>query len=159
MTYSEKLLDPRWQRRRLEILSRDDFTCRHCESKTRTLHVHHRYYITGREPWEYPDVALETLCTDCHGMEPRPGERERAWLEKAHIWFERFHPYRADMLYEFDDVMEAVSDAGFLLSDVAGVVDDWVEYKLGIYVREMKKREDDDDAPSPKKYIAVEKKM
>jgi len=27
LTYSEKLKDPRWQKKRLEILSRDNFTC------------------------------------------------------------------------------------------------------------------------------------
>lgn len=31
--YSQKLLDPRWQRKRLEILQRDDFTCQVCSDK------------------------------------------------------------------------------------------------------------------------------
>ena len=31
-----------------------------------TLHVHHRYYIEDRCPWEYDDDALITLCSDCH---------------------------------------------------------------------------------------------
>lgn len=30
------------------------------------LHVHHKYYIIGRKPWEYPNDALITLCSDCH---------------------------------------------------------------------------------------------
>lgn len=30
------------------------------------LHVHHKYYVLGRKPWEYPDEALITLCSDCH---------------------------------------------------------------------------------------------
>lgn len=30
------------------------------------LHVHHKYYILGRKPWEYPNDALITLCSDCH---------------------------------------------------------------------------------------------
>lgn len=30
MTYSQKLRDPRWQKKRLEILERDSFTCQHC---------------------------------------------------------------------------------------------------------------------------------
>ena len=31
-----------------------------------TLHVHHKYYIEDRYPWEYDDSALITLCSDCH---------------------------------------------------------------------------------------------
>lgn len=66
ITYSEKLKDPRWQKRRLEIMQLDNFRCRGCETKERTLHVHHKYYIKGREPWEYEDDALITYCELCH---------------------------------------------------------------------------------------------
>ena len=31
-----------------------------------TLHIHHKYYIKGRNPWEYENDALVTLCADCH---------------------------------------------------------------------------------------------
>lgn len=65
MTYSEKLKDPRWQRKRLEIMERDDFTCRDCGSRDKTLHVHHCHYDKG-EPWEARDDILLTLCADCH---------------------------------------------------------------------------------------------
>lgn len=65
-SYSEKLKDPRWQRRRLEILSRDQFTCRECFSKEKTLHVHHLAYVSGKEPWDYEDSILLTLCETCH---------------------------------------------------------------------------------------------
>ena len=30
------------------------------------LNIHHKYYITGRKPWDYDDDALITLCEDCH---------------------------------------------------------------------------------------------
>lgn len=30
------------------------------------LHVHHRYYIEGVWPWQYPQEALVTLCNWCH---------------------------------------------------------------------------------------------
>lgn len=30
------------------------------------LHVHHKYYINRKEPWQYNDNALITLCQDCH---------------------------------------------------------------------------------------------
>ncbi len=68
-SYIEKLKDPRWQRRRLDILNRDDFTCQKCFDKETTLHVHHRWYKSGKEPWEYPDDILVTLCEKCHEEE------------------------------------------------------------------------------------------
>lgn len=66
--YSKKLLDPRWQRKRLEILQRDNFTCTimGCMDNKSTLHVHHLDYIPGKEPWDYPDNYLTTLCVSCH---------------------------------------------------------------------------------------------
>lgn len=60
--YRKKLLDPRWQKKRLEILERDSFTCKLCGDSQMTLHVHHLYYERGNEPWEYPLEALATLC-------------------------------------------------------------------------------------------------
>jgi hypothetical protein len=64
--YAELLRDPRWQRKRLEVMERDGFACVECRSTTRTLNVHHRYYERGAAPWEYPDAAFVTLCEDCH---------------------------------------------------------------------------------------------
>ena len=66
MTYSEKLKDPRWQKKRLEILQSFEFTCSFCGSKEKTLHVHHGYYKRGLMPWEYPDEAYHCLCFECH---------------------------------------------------------------------------------------------
>jgi hypothetical protein len=68
-TYREKLRDPRWQRRRLEILSAAEFSCQACSDSESTLHVHHRRYIKGREPWEYDDQELVALCEDCHAID------------------------------------------------------------------------------------------
>lgn len=64
--YWQKLQDPRWQKRRLEILKRDDHTCQLCGATDTTLNVHHAHYIKGREPWEYEDDLLKTLCRGCH---------------------------------------------------------------------------------------------
>lgn len=32
----------------------------------KSLNVHHKYYINGKNPWEYDNEALVTLCEDCH---------------------------------------------------------------------------------------------
>lgn len=68
MTYKEKLLDPRWQKKRLEILERDNWTCGHCGDTETTLHVHHFYYEKGKDPWEIDDYGLMAVCADCHAV-------------------------------------------------------------------------------------------
>lgn len=67
--YSKKLLDPRWQKKRLEIMQRDNFSCTCCGDKETTLHVHHKCYKTNYEPWDIEDEHLITLCEDCHKLE------------------------------------------------------------------------------------------
>ena len=66
MTYAEKLKDPRWQKKRLEIMQRDEFSCQICKSKEKTLHIHHIAYEFGVEPWDYEDINFKTLCETCH---------------------------------------------------------------------------------------------
>ncbi len=67
--YSDKLRDPRWQRKRLEIFERDGWKCQFCGDEKSTLVVHHKLYIPGREPWDYPNNHLVTLCENCHEAE------------------------------------------------------------------------------------------
>jgi hypothetical protein len=64
--YLAKLRDPRWQKKRLEILNRDGWMCQICGREDITLHVHHRRYIHGREPWDIDNDSLVTLCEECH---------------------------------------------------------------------------------------------
>lgn len=64
--YKEQIKSPLWQKKRLEILSRDKFACVVCGSTDKQLHVHHKRYIAGRNYWDYPDELLVTLCEDCH---------------------------------------------------------------------------------------------
>lgn len=68
-TYAELLRKPEWQKKRLEIMQRDDFTCQYCGSKERELQVHHRVYHNGAKPWEYDNSELITLCDQCHEVE------------------------------------------------------------------------------------------
>jgi hypothetical protein len=67
--YPEKLKDPKWQKKRLEILARDEWSCRRCFDTKSTLQVHHRIYLPDAEPWEYPNKFLVTLCEECHEAE------------------------------------------------------------------------------------------
>ena len=66
MKYSDKLKDPRWQKKRLEIMNRDNFACRSCSDIESTLHVHHVKYLKQFDPWEYSDEYMITLCDECH---------------------------------------------------------------------------------------------
>ncbi len=59
MTYQEQLRDPRWQRRRLQILNAADFKCEDCEA-------HHCCYIRGLMAWEYGIELLMCVCDSCH---------------------------------------------------------------------------------------------
>lgn len=64
MKYAEKLKDPRWQKKRLEVLERDGFMCQWCCDTETTLHVHHFSY--GKNPWDVSADSLITYCKHCH---------------------------------------------------------------------------------------------
>ncbi len=66
MDYVEKLKDPRWQKRRLEMLEKASWKCEICMDDKNTLHVHHLSYRDRQEPWEYDDGELVVLCHECH---------------------------------------------------------------------------------------------
>lgn len=58
---------PLWQKKRLEIMQRDEFTCRSCGADSVTLNVHHASpYKKGMAPWQYDESDLITLCEKCH---------------------------------------------------------------------------------------------
>ena len=65
--YEDQLQDPRWQRKRLEIMSRDEWCCLRCGRGNLPLTVHHRGY--DGLPWQADDFDLETLCKPCHDLE------------------------------------------------------------------------------------------
>ena len=65
MSYAEKLKDPRWQKKRLCVMKRDEFKCRDCGDGRKTLQVHHCMYEKG-ETWDTSDRFLMTLCESCH---------------------------------------------------------------------------------------------
>lgn len=62
--YQQKLLDPRWQKKRLEILERDNWTCTNCGRTDLNLQVHHEFY--SGNPWDIDSSKLKTLCYVCH---------------------------------------------------------------------------------------------
>ena len=69
MEYKEQIRTPQWQKRRLEIMQRDNFTCQFCGDTKHTLNVHHLVYHKDKMIWEYEDWELITLCESCHQIE------------------------------------------------------------------------------------------
>lgn len=66
MNYLEQLKHPNWQRKRLEIMQRDNYQCQSCGNKEVQLNVHHGYYDKYLYLWEYNNETLHTLCFPCH---------------------------------------------------------------------------------------------
>lgn len=66
MTYPEQIKHPKWQKKRLEILERDEFRCGNCDIDSETLYVHHYIYKKDAMLWEYEDKYLVTFCDNCH---------------------------------------------------------------------------------------------
>jgi 5-methylcytosine-specific restriction endonuclease McrA len=106
-SYSDKLKDPRWQRKRLEIFDRDNFTCKRCGNKDNTLHAHHLYYFEQYpNPWDYPDYALLTLCEDCHTTEHENRRQNEEYLLR--ILARR--GYLEHQIFELAENIEAAGD-------------------------------------------------
>ena len=74
MSYTEQMKHPYWQRKRLEIFSRDNWKCTVCDKDTHTLHVHHIGY--KGLAWEIDSNLLVTLCEYCHKKEEGKKETE-----------------------------------------------------------------------------------
>lgn len=81
LTYSEKLKDQRWQKKRLQLLEAAGWKCQNAiclnESDHPTLQIHHRIYLRNKEPWEYEDWAYQVLCDQCH-------ESKQRWMDRYH---------------------------------------------------------------------------
>jgi len=62
----------KWEKFRSEVIEIDDHRCVRCgksPDEGAVLQVHHKYYERGREYWDYPLSACETLCSGCHAKE------------------------------------------------------------------------------------------
>lgn len=77
--YRRQLANPLWQKKRLEIFERDKFTCQHCNSTSKELHVHHKYYLPI-SAWQYKDDCYITLCYECHEIEENGMKIIKEWI-------------------------------------------------------------------------------
>jgi hypothetical protein len=104
--YNEKLKDPRWQRKRLEIFQRDNWTCQLCCRTDMELHLHH-LYRTAENPWEEPNLNLLTLCRLCHEQQlsnPHGGFKhpKRLYRTDAEWWTEHCEEYEDEVQMALD---------------------------------------------------------
>lgn len=103
-TYQEQLRDPRWQKKRLEILNRAEFKCEDCGDDKITLEVHHVTYEKGRLAWEYPNENFKALCEKHH--------KERAFVEKKILL--ALCDLNTDTLWRISGELGALREAGVL---------------------------------------------
>ena len=86
--YSEKLKDHKWAVKRTHIILRDENACRYC-GRSENLQVHHTVYLAGKEPWDYEDKFLITLCDTCHDQVEVNKEKIKwslAYLQTERPW-------------------------------------------------------------------------
>lgn len=72
MNNYQKILNRKeWQDRSHYIKTRDNLKCQafNCSTPNSILEVHHIDYFANKNPWDYPDDMLITLCHTCHSKE------------------------------------------------------------------------------------------
>lgn len=57
--------DPRWKKKRLEILKRDKYKCQICGCNAQDVH-HIKYINSYNAPWDIENDYLVSLCKKCH---------------------------------------------------------------------------------------------
>ena len=50
-------------------MDRDNWICQKCKNDKGALHIHHKTYEYGNNPWDYEDNNFITLCENCHKEE------------------------------------------------------------------------------------------
>lgn len=86
--YSESLKNPKWQKKRLEIMQRAGWKCELCANAEENLQIHHKKYVSGYKPWDYENDLLMCLCESCHKLisgknkqSPQPEQKSSETVE------------------------------------------------------------------------------
>ncbi len=86
--YAKLLKQPEWRAKRDEILAKSP-ECQKCGCRNCIFAVHHRYYVYGLDPWEYPDEAYMVVCSGkCHreADADRVEQEENAEIHRRYGW-------------------------------------------------------------------------
>ncbi len=97
--FSAQYKDPRWQKKRLEVLEQDNFTCRRCGASDSYLHIHHACYHKGNKVWEYEPQELITLCSSCHEY-----IHYLKSMVDEFVWHDLFDNYRYENSVTYEDI-------------------------------------------------------
>ncbi len=130
LSFEEQIKDPSWQRKRLEILKRDEWMCQICFSDENQLQVHHKRYKKNTHYWDYDDSNFISLCCDCHSRVSSVGNDIKAALH--------FEPN----LMLFEKVQKEISEHGWF--DFYELVEIWaknpnIKYKILTAVKKLSK--------------------
>lgn len=107
--YSKKLQDPRWQRKRLEVMQAAGWKCVICGDKDEELNVHHPAYQPHHEPWEYSN--LHCVCKTCHTIYHLP--KEKLIIHARHLITERiFVTHEQQFLSGLNNLIISVAKYG-----------------------------------------------
>lgn len=103
MSYADDLRTPMWQMKRLDVLTRDKWTCRICGncSLKDEKQVHHCLYYG--KPWEIDSFWLITVCVPCHNkLEDKKKNPIPLTDEYYQTMYEKFNNDRKYYLSHFD---------------------------------------------------------
>lgn len=96
-----------------------------CNSKDKELHVHHKYYLIGKEAWEYPDQAYKTLCNECHSYEEemlKRGKNNTIDFLRQH-GFDSFMIGYLELFFEYTNTEKEVYNYIDCLHQIKGIMD------------------------------------
>ncbi len=110
MNFKEQYQHPYWQKKRLEILDRDEYRCLSCGDMDTQLHVHHKSYDKDCMIWEYDNKNFITLCSQCH---------------------KEIHDIKTEI--------KSVVDMGFTVPDTAKYLQKIVIYLAELYISDLDK--------------------
>lgn len=112
------------------------------------LVVHHRRYIAGKEPWDYPDGSLVTLCEECHEIERELWQEcEGALIETLK---EKFFSTDLCSLASGFHAIESKYPSGTFseIMEWALSNEDLIEKVSALYFEDMKMRKEKADVPT-----------
>lgn len=66
--YRDQLKSPEWKQFSRRMREEKGGFCHACKMAHKVMHVHHKAYEKGREPWAYKSHEVTLLCEDCHKM-------------------------------------------------------------------------------------------
>jgi hypothetical protein len=139
--WKEQIKSPKWQKKRLEVLNLRGFKCEECKNEDKTLHVHHRFYISGRLIHEYDNDVLQVLCEDCHKKEhvkKTDNTVHEEYLDLIKLIKDHKSIYNEDILYDLtfilEEICESDSSSGFI-TDLSMAFNNGFSEKIAIDLR------------------------